>query len=49
MIHREEWVLNIFIQHQYPVLTDTFKDTLQQVTLYQQENLQEIEKGQNAV
>ena len=25
MIHREEWVLNIFIQHQYPVLMDTYK------------------------
>ena len=24
MIHKE-WVLNIFIQHQYPVLTDTYK------------------------
>ena len=28
MIHREEWVLNISIPHQYPVLTDTFKTTL---------------------
>ena len=25
MIHREEWVLNIFIQYQYPVLMDTYK------------------------
>ena len=25
MIHREEWVLNIFIQHQYSLLTDTYK------------------------
>ena len=25
MIHREERVLDIFIQHQYPVLTDTYK------------------------
>ena len=27
MIHREEWVINEFIQHQYPVLTDTYKKT----------------------
>ena len=25
MIRREEWVFNIFIQHQYPVLTDIYK------------------------
>ena len=25
MIHREEWVFNIFIQHQYSVLMDTYK------------------------
>ena len=27
MIHKEEWVLKIFIQHQYLVLTDTYKKT----------------------
>ena len=27
MIHREEWLLNIFIQHKYPVLMDTYKKT----------------------
>ena len=25
MLYREEWVLDIFIQHQYPVLVDTYK------------------------
>ena len=28
--YTEEWVLNIFISHQYPVLMDTYKkDTIQ--------------------
>ena len=27
MIHKEEWVLHIFIQHQYPVLRETLKKT----------------------
>ena len=32
IINREEWVLNIFFQHQYPVLTDTYKkDILQTI------------------
>ena len=39
MIHREEWVLNIFIQHQNPVQMDTYKRQ------NKQENLQEIEEG----
>ena len=49
MMHREKWVLNISIQLQYPVLTDTYKKTEQYITNYQLENLQEIEEGQNAV
>ena len=28
MIHREEWGINIFIQHQYPVLTHTYYYTI---------------------
>ena len=36
MIHREEWVLNIFIQHQYPVLTDTYKNKTKQKYNYLQ-------------
>ena len=27
MTHREEWVVNIFIQHQYQVLSDTYRKT----------------------
>ena len=49
MIHREGWVLAIFIQHQYPVLTDAYKRQSVISLKNQQENLQETEYGQNAV
>ena len=37
-------MLNISIQHQYPVLMDTYKNTVQYVTINSLENLQEIEE-----
>ena len=42
MIHKEERVFNIFVQHQYLVLTYTYKKT-------HYNKLQEIEEGQDAV
>ena len=43
-------MLNIFIQHLYPMLTDTYKkDSTINYKQLTRENLQEIEEGQNVV